>query len=429
MSARLLRAGVAGMAIVLLLDGSATDGRGFAKAADWLQFRGTNLDGVAVDATPPAALNTVSWKAELPGRGVSGPIVIGDRVVVTCSSGYRQDRLHVLCFGDATGTLLWERQFWATGRTQTHQKTCVAAPTPASDGQRIFALYSSNDLACLDLDGKLLWYRGLGLDFPNANNSLGMASSPVVVGDTLIVQLESDAQSAATGLDVQTGRHRWIIERPRKANWTSPTVLRGQQPDDVLVLLQSWQGVTAVKPHTGVIAWSYGDGASTISSSVVADNLVIVPSHGLTALIPPPHCVPGESPGAKGAGGEDKVGESPAVRWQVGRLSPHTISPLVYEGRVYTINGAGVLSCAETETGELRWQIRLTGPFSSSPIAAGGHVYCVNEAGLVQVVRPDDPRGRVVGRMDLGETILCTPAIAGDGLYIRSDEHLWKLAH
>ena len=85
--------------------------------------------------------------------------------------------------------------------------TCGApAPSPASDGKRVFALFSSNDLICLDLDGNLQWFRGLTFDHPNVSNSLGMASSPVVVGDTLVAQVENDSQSLATGIDVATGK-------------------------------------------------------------------------------------------------------------------------------------------------------------------------------------------------------------------------------
>ena len=106
---------------------------------------------------------------------------------LTASSGVEQDRLHVVCLSTKTGAKLWERQFWATGRTMTHPKTCVAANTPCSDGQRLFCQFSSNDILCLDLDGNVLWLRGLGRDYPNASNSLGMAASPIVVGDTLVV--------------------------------------------------------------------------------------------------------------------------------------------------------------------------------------------------------------------------------------------------
>ena len=91
-------------------------------AADWPQFRGPAGDGVAPDTKLPTSLDTgsVAWSANLPGRGISSPVIVGNRVFVTASSGARQDRLHVMCYNLVDGVLLWERQFWATGRTQTH---------------------------------------------------------------------------------------------------------------------------------------------------------------------------------------------------------------------------------------------------------------------------------------------------------------------
>jgi outer membrane protein assembly factor BamB len=383
--------------------------------ADWLQFRGSDTTGVAAGAAPPAswsAEKNIAWTADLPGRGLSGPIVIGDRVVITASSGFQQDRLHVLCLSVKSGKLLWERQFWATGRTQTHEKMCVATPTPASDGKRIFAFFSSNDLACLDLDGNLLWYRGLGRDFSNASNSLGMASSPIVVSDTLIVQMESDDDALATGLNVATGLARWKIKRPSSANWTSPALLKGTAATSDLVLLQSSAGVTAVHPRTGEIAWTFDEGASTISSSVVGEGTTLfVPSKGITALRP--------------VADSDST---PEILWQRANLSPSTASPFFYRSRIFTVNGAGVLSCADAATGDRVWQLRLQGPFTATPVVAGGHIFLFNEKGLGQVVKPGAKRGEIVGKSDLGETILATPAIANGALYIRTDRHLWRIA-
>ncbi|MBM4075446.1 MAG: pyrrolo-quinoline quinone, partial [Planctomycetes bacterium] len=160
-------------------------------AGDWRGFRGTDASGIALDSNPPitwSASENVAWKKALPGRGLSSPIVVGDRIFVTASSGFRQDRLHVICISTHDGSTRWERQFTATGRTMTYPKISNAAPTPISDGKRVFAIFSSNDLVCLDLEGQLLWYRGLTFDHPNVSNSLGMASSPVVVDDTLVLQ-------------------------------------------------------------------------------------------------------------------------------------------------------------------------------------------------------------------------------------------------
>ena len=186
-----------------------------ARADDWPQFRGPAGNGIATGPRLPTKLDTrsVTWAVDLPGRGLSSPVIIGDRVFVTASSGARQDRLHVLCFNLADGSLRWERQFWATGRTMTHEKISAATPSPASDGRRIFAIFSSNDCAALDLDGDLLWYRGLGRDYPNASNSLGMSSSLVVADGVLVAQVENDSESFTAGLDAATGLNRWKTGR------------------------------------------------------------------------------------------------------------------------------------------------------------------------------------------------------------------------
>ena len=386
--------------------------------ADWTQFRGADTSGVSSDRNVPTSIGeNLAWTADLPGRGLSGPIVVGGRVFLTASSGYQQDRLHILCFDTSTGKKLWERQFWATGRTLCHPKMCNATPTPASDGKRIFAFFSSNDVVCLDLDGNLLWVRGMTHDYPNASNSLGMASSPVVAGDTLIVPVENLSESFTAGLDPATGMNRWKLDRPQLDNWTSPVVLPGQTREDDLVVLQSGKGLTAVRPYTGYEVWRFDEPANTTPSSASSAGVLYVPSKGLTALEPAAD------------------GQAPRVLWQSNKLAPATSSPLVEEGRVYNINGAGVLACADAKSGQIAWQLRLQvqlgektsrGVFTSTPIAAAGHLYIFNEDGVALVVK-GGAAGEIVASHEFGETILCTPAIADGALYVRSDKHLWKV--
>ena len=391
-------------------------------AGDWRQFRGNWSSGVEANAKLPTEWvdgeqpKNIGWKVALTGRGLGSPIVVGGRVFVTCSSGFHQDRLHVLCFDAAKGQKLWERQFWATGRTMTHPKTCGAASSPCSDGQRIFALFSSNDVACLDLEGNLQWYRGISLDFPNCNNSLGMASSPIVIGDTLIAQTENDADSFASGLDVYTGETRWKRARPKRANWSSPSAIT-ESSGEVLALLQASAGVEAVRPMTGEVIWSYKSGASTIPSLVVSDGVAYVPSNGLTAL-------------------QSEAGKSePKQLWNVGKLGPGTPSPLVLDKKIYVTSAAGVVTCASLEDGKSEWQLRLTGPFTASPVAAGDKLYYVNEAGVCQVVQLGGEKGELVGTSELklgkqepADLIQGTPAISDHALFIRSDAFLWKIA-
>lgn len=388
-------------------------------AADWLQFRGTHNDGVAEGAAPPAEFaiaqdgqpaKNVAWQAEVPGRGVSGPIVVDGRVIVTSSSGYRRDRLHVLAYDVKSGEQLWERQFWATGRTFCHPTSSVAAPTAASDGQRIFAFYSSNDLACLDLDGNLLWYRGLGVDHPQAGNDVGMSSSPLVVGDTVIVQVEGKGDSFAAGIDTTTGETKWRIARPREMNWVSPTILRGKSREEDLVLLQNTQEVSAHVPASGEKVWGFEIQGNPIPSAVATRDLVVVPADGLTVF--------------------RRAEDSNAVEklWQENELGPGSSSPIIKDENAYVLRGT-LLMCVEAETGDKLWECRLKGSrFWATPVLAGDRIYTVADGGLCQVVDISGDEGTVVAEIELGEPVLGTPAIADGSLYIRGDKHLWKIA-
>lgn len=383
-----------------------------ASAEDWPQFRGPRGNGVSLEKNLPTKLerDAVAWAADLPGRGLSSPIIIGDRVIVTASSGPKQERLHVICFNATDGSKRWERQFWATGRTMCHEKTSVAAPTPASDGERIFAIFSSNDLLCLDLDGNLLWLRGLTRDYPNASNSLGMSSSLTTADGVLIAMLENDSESFTVGIDARTGINRWKMNRPKMANWTSP-VLSKLPAGRTQVLLQSGKGVVAVNSATGTIEWEYTDGASTIPTLTPSEGVLYIPSHGLTALRP-------------SADGQT----TPTQLWRSAQLRPATSSPVVVSNRVFILNDAGVLTCGDATNGNRLWQLRLKGPFSATPVAAGNVLYCVNEKGLLQVVDVTQAEGVVVSEFDLAKTILSTPSIANGAIYIRADGKLWKLA-
>lgn len=379
--------------------------------ADWLQFRGNDSTSVTGDQELPiawSATENVAWKAPLVGRGVSGPIVAGGRVIVTASSGFRDDRLHVLCFAAETGKLEWERQFWATGRTLHHPTSAVAAPTPATDGRLVFAFFSSNDLVCLDLDGNLKWLRGFTSDFPTAANDVGMASSPIVVGETVVAQVENPGESFAVGLNKATGETRWQVPRKQSLVWSSPCVLSGPGGDSVI--LQSLDKLTAHDPLTGRERWSFVAACDAISSPTARDGRLYVPSGGLTALQPP-------------AGNNS----APTILWQESRLGPSSPSVVVAKDKIYIINRAGVLACATASGGEILWQLRVTGTYWATPVLAGSRLYCVNENGVAQTVDVSGAKGEVLATHDFGEQILGSPAVADGALYFRSDKWLWKI--
>lgn len=373
------------------------------------QFRGPGGDTTGQFPLDLSQSGIIQWTIDLPGQGLSSPVIAGNNVIITSSSGPEEKSLHILCFDQSNGQLKWERRLLATGRTMCHEKTAVAAPTPVVGDQHIFALFSSNDLVCLDFDGNLKWLRGLTVDYPNASNSLGLASSPIFVDGVLVVQIENDSESFAAGIDPSNGKNLWKINRPKAANWTSPIAI--PYKNSAAVALQSSKGITTVAPRTGQTLWSFGKGASTIPSSTVYKDVLYVPSNGITAL--------------DLKGGEEVPGD---VLWNSRRLRPSTPSPIVTQFGVFTVNNAGVLTCGSLTNGERLWDLRLKGPFSATPLVFENYLLFVSEKGLVQIVKTFPNEGIITSSLDLQEMILCTPIADKGQVFLRSDSKLWKLS-
>jgi outer membrane protein assembly factor BamB len=389
---------------------------GLLAGGDWLHFRGSDTNSVSQEKNLPITFGqdkhdkNVAWKVPLPGRGPSSPIVVAGRVVVTSASGPREDRLHLLCFDARSGKLQWERQLWATGSTTCSPVGGVAAPSPASDGRLIFAFYSSNDLACFDLDGNLKWYRGLGYESPSVRNDVGMASSPLALGGIVIVQLDTPGDSFVAGIDTGSGQTRWRIEREKGAIWASPTVLRGKTRQEDLVLLQSRSRLTAHDPQTGALVWEYPASCHTISSVTTCGDCVYLPAWGLHALR------------------YDPATRSVKLLWyRKDQLLSSDQCPVVGGGRTYTIQSKSILTCADAADGQRLWRLRLKGEIWASPVLAGGRLYCVNSDGLVQVVGLGE-KGKLLGTSQIDAPVLATPAVADGAIYFRSNHHLWKIA-
>ena len=377
---------------------------------NWLGFRG---DGTSRAASPaPKKLEfgeggNLAWKLKMPGRSVAGPIVIGDLVVTTSSSGQDGEVLHISGVNLQTGNLEWEQTFRATGRPFCHPTSANAAPSPTSDGERIFAFFSSNDLVCLSLSGELLWYRGLGYDYPKAGNDVGMASSPVVVDGAVIVKVEAQGDSFAAAIDAETGENLWRIKRPQMSNWASPLVIR--RPDDRNeVVIQSRQGVIAVDPRSGKTQWSTDEGGSAIPSPTSAEGLLILPSDEVIAL---------------------KVGASasaPEVAWRNNKLSPRNASVVASDKRLYSLKGS-VLVAANLQDGEQIWQKRLKGLGSSwaTPVLSENRLYIFDQTGKGLVLEDQGEDAETIHEIELGEGVLGSPAIADGRLVIRAANTLF----
>ena len=405
-----LLGGVALLSLAPTLAAQAADPARTIGSKGWLGFRGDGTSASVSNA--PVSLDVgdqgnVAWRQAMPGRSVAGPIVVGDLVVTTSSSGQDGEVLHVSGVDLQTGEVRWEQTFRATGRPFCHPTSANAAPSPASDGERIFAFFSSNDLVCLSLEGELLWYRGLGFDYPKAGNDVGMASSPVVVDGAVIVQVEAQGDSFAAAIDAETGKNLWRIDRPQTANWSSPLVIR--RPDDRNeVVIQSRQDAIAVDPRTGQTRWSSEEGGSAIPSPTASGGLLILPSDEVVAL---------------------NIGASataPEVAWRNNRLSPRNASVVATDDRLYSLKGS-VLVAANLSDGEQVWQERISGLGSSwaTPVVSGGRIYIFDQSGVGVVIEDRGESGEKIGEVELGEGVLGSPAIADGKLIVRGTDTLF----
>jgi outer membrane protein assembly factor BamB len=381
---------------------------GTVNAADWPQFRGHYGSGVSEETGLPikwSQTEGMRWKAELPGRGLSNPVIAGGKVYVTASSGFQESRLHVLCFDEKSGKKLWERQVWTTGGTGCHPKSCMAAPTPVTDGKAVYALFATADLVCYEADGTLRWYRSLTSDYPTITNQVGMAASPILAKDLLIVPMDNEGESFLAGIDIKTGKNRWKVERPHGINWVTPALRKAGKDDEIL--FQAGAELVAYDPGTGKQRWSYaGEDLSTIPSPIIAKDLVLVPGKQTAALKPNPNL-----------GTPDVVWSSVKVK------ASGYATPLYYRDRVYTLNAA-ILVCADAATGKPLWDLRVKGPIDASPIAADGRIYIVNEKGLTQVIQLGE-QPEIIAENNLADDILATPAIANGAIFLRSDKMLY----
>jgi len=384
------------------------------QAEDWAQFRGPSARSAALDSKPPVEFDgeqqkNIAWRADIPGRGVSGPIVVGDRVYVTSSGGQNDEEMYVSAYQLADGQRVWTQRFIATGRPFAHPLSANAAPTPASDGERIYAFFSCNDLVCLDLDGHFLWSRGLAFDHPKAGNDVGMGSSPAVADGVVVVQVENQADSFAVGLDARNGETLWEIERDREANWASPLVF-ADPAGKPLVLLQSGRQAIAVEPKTGEQKWVLEMPFSSVPSAADASDLLVVPGSSLVAL---------------------KIADSgPEVLWENTKLRVSSSSPVVGTDRVYCAKGS-VMVAGDLKSGDLLWQERLpeaSGEAWSTPVLTGSGLFFFDQSGKCFVMRDEGDSGKIVSESRIPGPVLGSPAVVDDALIVRSDSVLWKIA-
>ena len=376
----------------------------------WPRHRGPSGQGDTYAAHPPAHWDkdgrNLRWRAKVPGRGHSSPVVWGERVFLTTADPKGTER-SVLCYSLADGRLLWSRQAPArTPETGLWPKNSYATSTPVTDGERLIAFFGSSGLVCYDLDGNFLWQN---VSFA-VKTTHGTGSSPLLYKDLVILaQDQNQSDSLFFALDKRTGKLAWKGQRPRAMTWTTPVVVTAGDHDELL--LAGGGTVRAYDPASGKELWMLNGPTVEVVPTIVVGKDMVYSASGRN----------GPTLGLRVGGAGAVTGKN--LVWRTVRGGPHVPSPVLVNGRLYTFNDTGVATCLDAATGKLIFQERIHDRFSASPVAVGDLIYVSGESGMTYVVRVAD-NFEVVARNDLGAPILASPAVVGDRMLLRTEDEL-----
>ncbi len=320
----------------------------------------------------------------------------------------------VVCLDRQTGQIRWtcealEARSQARGRTVTD-----ATPTPATDGQRIYACFGGDGLVAVDTAGRIVWKR---LEQIFASN-FGAGTSPVLIDDVLVLVNDVDTgsrlPSTIMAFDAATGKTLWQQKRTSHrshAAYSTPLIRAVGGVQEVIV--HGWLDVCAYDLCTGAKRWSYpiAHEAKHLVASPISDGqrLYLTGAGAITAL------------------DLSKLGtDGDPVVWSVPLRAEKSSTPVVIDGLLFAVNEFGMACCLDAQTGRIQWNERLKGRFYASVIGAADGVLFTSEAGQTTVVAADR-EFRVLATNDLEEAIYASPVPVGTQLFIRTTEHLYCL--
>ena len=375
--------------------------------SNYPNFRGSEGIGVAFQKNTPTDWNggsgkNILWKVKIPKPGFSTPIIWGNQLFVTGADA--QARM-VYCYDKNSGKPLWEAAAdKITGSPASMPKvttdTGLAAPTMATDGKAVFAIFATGDVIAFDLDGNRLWGRNLGVP----DNHYGHSSSLVAYNDKLLVQYDTNRSGKLLALDTKTGETIWETVRKSKIAWSSPALVNTGKR--IEVILSSNPNVSSYNPETGKELWSVDCLSGEVGPSVgYADGMVFAANEY-----------------AKMVG--IKLGATPEIAWEADEFLPEASSPLAIKDLLYIATSYGVFACYEAKTGKKLWSQEYGDPFYASPVYADGKVYITDMAGKTHIVKAIKEY-ELIGTPELGEKSVCSPVFIGGKAYIRGMNQLY----
>lgn len=404
-------------------------------AEDWRQFRGLGGSAISHDAVPAdwSDTNHLAWKTSLPGPGTSSPIVVGDRVFITCYTGFGVDgqtgdssklKRHLLCLNRKDGHILWTADVAPVLPEDPYRGFIAehgyASSTPVSDGEAVYVFFGKSGVLAFDLTGRQLWQTEVGRE--SNRKGWGSGSSPLLYKNMVLVNASSESHSIRA-LDKKTGKEIWKAEAATlNLSFGTPTLV--ELPDGKVELIVAAPGeVWGLNPDTGKLLW-YAEvrAAGNVCPCVATANGIVYvmggfESRGTTAIR---------------AGGKDDVTKT-HVLWSVAQSS-YVPSPLIANGRLYCVDENGKATCMNAATGSVEKEQRLPlqnqngrgKPVYASLVLAGDKLIAVTRHSGVCILSAT-PQLNVLGtnRLNDDSDFNATPAVSQGQLFLRSNRAIY----
>ena len=387
---------------------------------NWNRFRGFGGAGITSLTDIPAKWDGASgegilWKAPVPLTGYNSPIVWQDRIFLSGANG---EKRQVYCFDASTGSILWTGDVptapMGDKKFEVMEDTGYAAPTMATDGVRVYAIFATGDLAAFDFKGRLVWHKSLGIPA----SLYGYASSLDVWQDRVLVQFDqagaSDGKSRMYAFDGATGNIVWETKRPVPNSWTSPIVAETGSGYQLITVADPW--VIAYNPDDGKEIWR----ASCVKGDVAA--APIIAGDKVIAVAPDMFNV------AIRLGGTGDV-TATHIAWENDDVAPSIVSPISDGSRVFFLDTYGTLYVVNAEDGKLIYEHDYNENVNSSPTLVAGKLYVLSLEGTMFIGTPGEKAFTQEAGNALGEECFATPAFMPGRIYIRGKENLYCIGN
>lgn len=380
--------------------------------ADWNQFLGPRRDGSTDERLKEdwgGAGAKVLWKHDV-GAGFAGPVVVGGKVIAFHRV---KDREVTECLDADTGKVLWSASY-ATEYSDDMGMEEGPRATPAVHDGRVYTLGADGELVCRDVngDGRQLWMVGTRGRFGAAKGFFGMACSPLVDGDAVMVNVGGRG-AGVVAFDRKTGNILWKAT-DHEAGYASPTAatVGGKR----LALFLTREGLVAVAPSTGRVAFEHPFRSRQHASVNAATPLVVDDGIFLSASY------------ETGAAVLKIDGDEPRVEWANDEsLSNHYATSVHRDGHLYGFHGrqerGQELRCVEWKTGRVAWSKEGLG--AGTVTLAGDRLLVLTEKGELVMARAE-PKGyeEVARAQVLGFNARAYPAVSGGRVYARDGRKL-----